>query len=108
MLLRLRQPPSTHTAISMTSFSRPSTAAARSPPCVVSCDNNALAGNRRKRFLEGLSLGACPALAKHLDMDRKDIQLRLEQTPATELSPDELDAELAQVRAELAALEAAN
>jgi len=41
-------------------------------------------------------------------MDRKDIQLRLEQTPATELSPDELDAELTQVRAELAALEAAN
>jgi len=90
----------------MTSFSRPSTAAARSPPCVVSCDNNALAGNRRKRFLEGLSPDAYPALAKHLDM--KDIQLRLEQTPATELSPDELDAELAQVRAELAALEAAN
>ena len=41
-------------------------------------------------------------------MDRKDIQLRLEQTPAADMTSDELDAELAQARAELAALEAAN
>ena len=34
-------------------------------------------------------------LGKHLGMDRKNINLRLEQRPADEMSPDERDAELA-------------
>ena len=45
-------------------------------------------------------------LGKHLGMDRKDINLRLEQKPAGDMPPEELDAELAQVQAELDAIEA--
>ena len=37
-------------------------------------------------------------LGKHLGMDRRDINLRLEQRPADEMSPDELDAEMERLR----------
>ena len=43
-------------------------------------------------------------LGKHLGMDRKDINLRLEQKPADDMTPDELAAEIAQLNRERRAL----
>ncbi len=54
----------------------------------------------------GSRVAAWAQLGKHLGMDRRDINLRLEQKPADEMTPDELKAELARVQAELAAIEA--
>jgi len=51
----------------------------------------------------GSRVAAWAQLGKHLGMDRKDINLRLEQKPA-DLDPDALRAELAELDAELMAL----
>lgn len=48
----------------------------------------------------GARVTAWAQLGKHLGMDRRDINLRLERTPADEMSPDELEAELARINAE--------
>ncbi len=53
----------------------------------------------------GSRVAAWAQLAKHLGMDRKDINLRLEQKPA-DMTPDALADELARVQAELDAIEA--
>ncbi len=50
-------------------------------------------------------MAAWSYLWKHLGMDHDDLQLRLEQTPAKDLSDAELKAELARVRSELAAID---
>ena len=44
-------------------------------------------------------------LGRHLGMDRRDIQMKIEYAPAEVLSDTELVAELIRVRTELAALE---
>jgi len=55
----------------------------------------------------GSRVAAWSHLARHLGMDRRDIQLRLEHAPAEDMAPAALDAELVEVRAKLAAIEAA-
>ena len=49
-------------------------------------------------------VAAWAQLGKHLGMDRKDINLRVEQKPGGDLTPDERAAELQRVQAELAEL----
>ncbi len=51
-------------------------------------------------------VAAWSQLAKHLGMDRKDINWRVEQKPYDELPPEELAAKLLEVQAELDAIEA--
>ncbi len=53
----------------------------------------------------GSRVAAWTQLSKHLGMERKDINLRLEQKPM-DMTPDELAADLARVQAELDAIEA--
>ena len=49
-------------------------------------------------------MAAWAQLGKHLGMDRKEIQLRLQRTPVEDLSEDELEAEGERLKAELRAL----
>ena len=51
-------------------------------------------------------VAALAHLGKHFGMDRKDINLRLEQRPAVDMTPAERDAELERVEAELLEIEA--
>jgi len=55
----------------------------------------------------GSRVAAWSHLGRHLGMDRKDINLRLEQKPAADMSPDERAVELASVEAQIAALDKA-
>jgi len=60
----------------------------------------------KKDGTAGSRVAAWTQLGKHLGMDRRDINLRLDRPPASEMSPEERAAELARVQAELDAIEA--
>ncbi len=59
----------------------------------------------KKDSTAGSRVAAWTQLGKHLGMDRRDINLKLEQKPM-DMTPAELAAELARVQAELDAIEA--
>jgi len=60
----------------------------------------------KKDSTAGSRVAAWAQLGKHLGMDRKDINLRHEQGPAVDMTPDEVKAELERVQAEIDELDA--
>ena len=62
----------------------------------------------KKDSTAGSRVAAWAQLGKHLGMDKKDLRITLENKPADEMTPAELEAELARVSAELAALDVEN